>query len=138
MHTRIDHSGMNIMLDILCGEKRKFFRYYFIYQMDKNTIMLQMGIDEKEFVRFCKIVQYQIKKHLIYKQCEQCHKHYYTPRENSTVCENCKKQSGEKANKKPKGSGIKCPHEILRRMEKYNKKHNTNLSYGYYVFISGE
>lgn len=146
MHTRIDHSGMNMMLDILCGKKRKFFRYYYIYQMDKDSIMLQMGIDEKEFTQFLKNVQYHIRRNLIYKQCEQCHKYYYTPRENSTICDTCKSENDDvkkeknisKAKRNVNPTNIKSIYEILRCMEAYNEKHNTNLSYGYYVYLTGE
>ena len=145
MHTRIDHSGVNIMLDILCGNKRKVFRYYYIYQMDKDTIMLRLGINEKELNKILRAVQFQISNHLICKKCEKCGKHFHTPKENFSICDNCKqeisekkKSTGSKTKQNTNNSSIKSPHEILKRMAAYNKKNNTKLSYGYYVYITGE
>jgi hypothetical protein len=145
MYTKIDRAGTNFMLDILCGTFRKIFRYYYIYKMDKDTIMLELGIDEKQLSKILRILQHQIRQNLIYKKCEKCGKFYYTSKECSTICEKCQSndnqnyelsQTGKPKNRKKRA--VKSISEILRDMEKYNKEHNTNLSYGYYVFISGE
>lgn len=75
--------------------------------------------------------------------CKDCGKGFETESKNKSFCDDCVKrrkrerwQRKNEENKKPKFSTKKLSiREVVKMLDKYNKKHNTNYSYGYFVYL---
>jgi hypothetical protein len=134
------------MLDILSGKNREIFRKYYVCCLTKTDIMAELDIEEQELNRALNTISAALRRRMTKQKCKICKKQYYTPNTNSTLCDKCKSNGKgkeeqvepQKEQKSKKKKKVKSVYEILRSMEKYNAEHHTNLSYGYYVYITGE
>lgn len=80
---------------------------------------------------------------IYFKTCKQCGKEFETESKNKTFCDICvKNRQLERWRKKnalykKKKPNAKKPtiKQVIKAMDKYNKIHNTNYSYGYFVYL---
>lgn len=147
----IDDSGMSLLLDFVGGGKlRKIARMYFAIGMSSEEISKDLGYNidliEKDIEKITDIA----KTRLHFRTCVQCGIEFYSGKTNAQLCESCREDNKKVAlermkegNKKPpkavaKKRNVKSLKTVLKQLDRYNKKHHTELSYGQYVALRGE
>jgi Zn finger protein HypA/HybF involved in hydrogenase expression len=146
---KIDDSGISILLNNISNNTvRKVLRMYYVMNFSQEQITFDMMINKLQTQRYIDIINSKAKSFLNIIQCAECGRKFYSGK-NSLVCPDCKKsklseksdnesnvyrnvRSGKKS-KTRYCKNSKSLTEIISEIERYNKRHNTHLSYGKYI-----
>lgn len=148
----IDDSGISELLDYTNGgRQRKLVRLYFAHNMSVDDIAEDTGWNKALILSDILVLNKLIEKNINSKLCCECGGKFYT--KSSHKCPKCKNKSRQENYERQKEifrSKSSCPVSkktkykfkslkvIEKERAKYNKEHNTCLSYGQYVELVGE
>ena len=150
---KIDVSGISKMFDLTkSGRIRKVARLWYVNKMEIEEIAEAMGYGISVIVSEIMLVNKLIENNIPYRICSQCGEKFYTTQK-AQICPNCKEQNIKdrletqkeeyKSSNKPKTTTSKRkkfkPISVIEKERAiYNKEHNTLLSYGQYVALTGD
>lgn len=151
---KIDISGISKMFDLTkSGRIRKVARLWYVNKMSVEEIAKTMGYGESVIVTEIMLINKLIENNISCKTCSQCGGTFYTGERGKQLCPNCKEQNIKdrleaqkeeyKSSNKPKTTTSKRkkfkPISVIEKERAiYNKEHNTYLSYGQYVALTGD
>ena len=150
---RIDTSGISKMFDLTkSGRTRKVARLWYVNKMEIEEIAKAMGYGKSAIASEIMLINRLIENNIPCRICAQCGEKFYTTQK-AQICPNCKAQNVKdrleaqkeeyKSSNKPKTTTAKRKKfKSISVIEKeraiYNKEHNTLLSYGQYVALTGD
>ena len=144
----IDDGGISRALDFCRTLRtRQILRCYYggDHSVEETSLLLELprSVVISEIV----LINQIIKDNLILRTCTQCGKEYYTNSPRKRICKKCEKVNRAENIRKTnelykvytprKKAKFKSIYQVIRDVEKYNKEHGTNLSYGKYVLLMG-
>ena len=145
----INTSGISKMFELTkSGRMRKVARLWYVNKMEIAEIAKAMGYGESVIASEIMLINMLIGNNIPSRTCSQCGEKFYTTQK-VQICPNCKEQNrieretqqkevykAVKSNNKPKKrKPFKSIPQIEKERVKYNKEHNTILSYGQYVAL---